>query len=51
MQAFEMNFEGYNSTETEWIALHVNVNVTYFDTFVVEYIPKEIKNLTVIKIL
>ena len=40
-----MSFEGYNSTETDWIALYVNVNVTYFDSFVVEYIPKEIKNL------
>ena len=45
MEAFEMNFEGYNSTETDWIALYVNVNMTYFDSFVVEYIPKEIKNL------
>ena len=45
MQAFEMNFEGYNSTETDWVALHANVNVTYFDSFVVEYIPKEIKIL------
>ena len=40
-----MSFEGYNSTETDWIALYLNVNVTYFDSFVVEYIPKEIKNL------
>ena len=40
-----MDFEVCNSTETDWIALYVNVNVTYFDSFVVEYIPKEIKNL------
>ena len=31
-----MNFEEYNYTETDWIALYLNVNVTYFDSFVVE---------------
>ena len=43
MEAFEMNFEECIYTKTDWIALYVNVNVTYFDSFVVE-IAKEIKN-------
>ena len=33
----------YDSIETHWIALHVNAeNLRYFDSFGVEYIPKEI---------
>ena len=36
----------YKSIGTHWIALYVNGdNVTYFDSFRVEYIPKEIKNV------
>ena len=34
----------YKSIETHWIALYVNGNnITYFDSFGVEHIPKEIK--------
>ena len=34
----------YKSIETHWIALHSNNdNATYFDSFGVEHIPKEIK--------
>ena len=34
----------YESIGTHWIALYVNDNnVTYFDSFGVEQIPKEIK--------
>ena len=33
----------YESIGTHWIALYVNAeNVTYFDSFEVEHIPKEI---------
>ena len=39
-----MNFNEYKSVEPHWIALNVNdVKVTYFDSFGVEQVPKEIK--------
>ena len=39
-----MNLDEYESIETHWIALYVNGdNVTYFDSLVVEHIPKYIK--------
>ena len=38
------NLDEYNWTGTHWIALYVNIeNVTYFDSFGAEHIPKEIK--------
>ena len=41
-----INLDDYKSIETHWIALYVNTeNVKYFDSFGVEYIPKEIKKL------
>ena len=43
-RAYKINFVGYESIGTHWIALYVNAeNVTYFDSFGVEYIPKEIR--------
>ena len=40
----EINLDEYESIESHWIALYVNGdNVTYFDSFRVEHIPKEIK--------
>ena len=40
---YVINLDEYDSIETHWIALHVNAeNVRYFDSFGVEYIPKEI---------
>ena len=40
-----INLDEYSDIETHWIALHVNIKtVTYFDSFGVEQIPKEIKN-------
>ena len=40
----------YISIGTHWIALYVNGdNATYFDSFGVEYILKEIKNFVGIK--
>ena len=42
--AYVTNLDEYKSIETHWIALYVNAeNVTYFDSFGVEHIPKEIK--------
>ena len=39
-------FDEYKSIGTHWIALEVNVeNVTYFDSFGVYHIPKQIKKL------
>ena len=44
--AYIINLDDYKSIETHWIALYVNTeNVKYFDSFGVEYIPKEIKKL------
>ena len=38
------NFDECADIETHWVALYVqNIDVTYFDSFGVEYIPKEIK--------
>ena len=39
--AYKINPDEYESIGTHWIALYVNAeNVTYFDSFGVEYIPK-----------
>ena len=44
--AFIINLDEYETIGTHWIALHVNDNnVTYFDSFGVEHIPKEIIKL------
>ena len=41
-----INLDKYESIGTHWIALYVNAeNVTYFESFGVEYIPREIKIL------
>ena len=42
--AYVINLDEYELKGTHWIALYVNDNnVTYFDSFGVEHIPKEIK--------
>ena len=39
-----MNLDDYSDIETHWVSLLVNNNnVTYFDCFGVEHIPKKIK--------
>ena len=39
-----MNLDEYSDIETHWTALYVkNNDITYFDSFGVEHIPKEIK--------
>ena len=40
---FVINLDEYSDIGTHWVALYVqNNNVTYFDSFGVEHIPKEI---------
>ena len=42
--AYIINLDEYSDIGTHWVALHVNNNdVTYFDSFGVEHIPKEVK--------
>ena len=42
--AYVINLEEYKSIGTHWVALYVNGNnVKYFESFEVEYNPKEIK--------
>ena len=42
--AYVMNLDEYSYIGTHWIAFYVhNDDVTYFDSFCVEHIPKEIK--------
>ena len=42
--AYVINLDEYSDIGTDWVALYVNNNnVTYFDSFGVEHIPKEIK--------
>ena len=41
---YVINLDEYSDIGTHWIALYVsNKTVTYFDSFGVEHIPKEIK--------
>ena len=43
-EAYVTNLHGYSDIGTHWIALYIqNNDVTYFDTFGVEHIPKEIR--------
>ena len=46
VEAYVINLDGYKSIGTHWIALYVKAeNVTYFDSFGVEHVPKEIKKM------
>ena len=48
--AYVINLDEDSDIGTQWIALYVNTKtVTYFDSFGGEHIPKEIKNLLMIK--
>ena len=45
--AYIINLDEYSVMGTHWVALYVNNDdVTYFDSFGVEHIPKEIKIFT-----
>ena len=47
-----MNIDEYESIGTHWIALYGNGNnITYFDSFGIEHIPKEIKKFIGNKII
>ena len=42
--AYVINLDEYSDIGTHWVALYVQINnVTYFDSFGVEHISKEIK--------
>ena len=41
--AYVINLDKYSDIGTHWVALYVNNNVTYFGSFDVEHIPKDIK--------
>ena len=41
--AYIMNLDEYSDVGNHWVALYLSSNVTYFDSFGVEDIPKEIK--------
>ena len=42
-EAYVINLDEYSDIGTHWIALHVkNNDITYFDSFGAEHIPKEI---------
>ena len=42
--AYVINLDEYSDIGTDWVALNVSNNdVTYFDSFGVEHVPKEIK--------
>ena len=44
--AYVVNLDEYSDIGTHWIALYVNnKTVTYFDSFGVEHVPKEVKIL------
>ena len=45
--AYVINLDEYSDIGTHWIALYVNnKTVTYFDSFGIAHIPKEIKHFT-----
>ena len=41
--AYVTNLDEYSDVGTHWIALWINNDATYFDSFGVEHIPREIK--------
>ena len=40
--AYVINLDGYSDICTYWIAVYLKNNITYFDSFGVEHIPKEV---------
>ena len=41
--AYAINLDEYSDIGIHWVALYMHNNSTYFDSFGVEHIPKEIK--------
>ena len=51
-RAYIINLDEYEPIGTHWIELYANAkDLTYFDSFEVEHIPKVIRNSLEIKIL
>ena len=49
-EAYIINLDEYSDIGTHWVALYVqNNDVTYFDSFGVEHIPKKLEHLLVLK--
>ena len=47
-RAYVINLDEYSDIVNHWVALYVNNNdVTFFNSFGVEHIPKEIKTLII----
>ena len=45
-RAYVINLDEYSDIRTHWIALYVNnKTATYFDSFGIEHIPKEVKKI------
>ena len=50
--AYVISLDEYKSIETHWIALYVNAkNISYFDSFIVEHIPKKFLKVIANKII
>ena len=45
-EAYVINLDEYSDIGTHWVALYVQNNVIYFDSFRVEHIPKDIRTFT-----
>ena len=41
--AYIKNLDEYSDIGTYWVALYINNDITYFNSFGVEHIPKEFK--------
>ena len=41
--AYIINLDEYSDIGTYWVALYINNDITYFNSFGVEHIPKEFK--------
>ena len=51
-KAYVINLDKYVNVWTHWFAIYIKSYVeTYFDSFVVEYIPKEIKGDNIINVI
>ena len=45
-EAYVINYDEYSDIGTHWVALYVHNNdATHSDSFGIEYIPKETKNI------
>ena len=42
-EAYVINLDEYSDIGTDWVALYVHNNITFFHSFGVEHIPKEKK--------